>query len=247
MKKEQPTKQHPVPPLWTEYRVTWTFLTRLCASVPADPELVKRMIEAREPRVKPAGALSIQEINEEVLASIERGEGEPDQGYSLLVFQRHNGVLVQRYGTVKAHCKDCARVLSAQFVGKIQGERAFSTRIVNGLYLDPAEYWLPIRRPDGTPITKHDGEFDKAVHVYIPGHGQMSALKRFEYIEPPSLLQFTIKVLGRSVSETDLHHLFMYGGTHGYAGERGDGEGRYEYTLERGESTAAGRTAVAHG
>ena len=46
-------------------------------------------------------------------------------------------------------------------------------------------------------------------------------------------MTFTLKVLGRSVSETDLHHLFEYGGVHGYAGERGDGEGRYNYTIER--------------
>jgi hypothetical protein len=225
-----------LPPLWTRYRVTWTFLTRLCASVPADPQLVKAWLEAREPRVKPAGALSIEEINEEVLASIQRGEGEADQTFSMLVFQRHDGHLVERYGTVKAHAKDCARVLSSQYIGKIDGEKAFSTRIANGLYLDPAQYWLPIQRPDGTPVQAADGTFDKAVHVYVPGRGQMSALKRFEYIDPPSTLVFTAMVLGRSVSETDLHHLFMYGGIHGYAGERGDGEGRYVYTIERLDS-----------
>jgi hypothetical protein len=168
--------------------------------------------------------------------SIERGEGEPDQTFSFLVFQRHAGELVERYGTVKAHIKDCARILSSQYIGKIEGEKAFSSRILNGVYLDPAQYWIPIGREDGEPVRVADGTFDKAIHVYIPGRGQMSALKRFEYIEPPSRMTFTLKVLGRSVSETDLHHLFEYGGVHGYAGERGDGEGRYTYTLERLEA-----------
>jgi hypothetical protein len=54
------------PNLWTEYRVHWMFLTRICASVPADPEIVKKWIDAREPRVKPPARLSIGEINEEV-------------------------------------------------------------------------------------------------------------------------------------------------------------------------------------
>lgn len=53
---------NPSIPLWTKYDVTWTFLTNLCASVPGNPELVNKWLETREPRVKPAGALSIEEI-----------------------------------------------------------------------------------------------------------------------------------------------------------------------------------------
>ena len=234
-----------LPPLWTNYRVRWTFLTRLCASVPADPEIVKKWVEARQPRVKPAGALSIEEINEEVLASIERGEGESDQSFSMLVFQRHAGALVMRAATVKAHIKDCARVLSAQYIGRIENERAFSTRVTNAVYLDETIYWLPIVREDGAPVLDADGAYDKPINVKGP-RGTMNALKRFEFIEPPAVLAFTLKVLGKSVSETDLHHVFSYGGVHGYAGERGDGEGRYSYSVERVDA-ASGRAAVTHG
>jgi hypothetical protein len=230
-KPAAPTSTTPAA-VWTNYRVTWNFITSICASVPADPALVQKWLEARQPKVKPAGALSIQEINEEVVASLERGEGEPEQDYSLLVFQRHQGALCMRHGTVKAHIKDCARVLSAQFIGKIEGERAFSTRVINGVYPDPKTYWIPLLR-DGQPITQADGERDKAVHMFVPGRGQMSALKRLEYIEPPCSLTFMLKVLGRTVSNTDLRTLFEYGGVHGYAGERSDGEGRYEFELTK--------------
>jgi len=229
-----------LPALWTEHDVRWMFLTRLCASVPADPAVIQAWIAARQPRVKPAGALSIEEINEEVVASIERGEGEASQDYQMLVFQRHGGFCVERAGTVKAHMKDCARVLSAQFIGRIQGERAFSTRVINGVYLDPATYWLPITRLDGDPVRTADGAFDKAIHVRGPRGEMLNALKRFEYIEPPSMMAFRLKVLGRSVSETDLHHLFTYGGVHGYAGERGDGEGRYTYEITRVDAAERG-------
>lgn len=217
--------------IWQQYRVRWHFLTRLCGSVPADPELVQRWQEARRPAVMPAGARSIQEINEEVLATLERGDEDTSE-YSLLQFQRHGGGLVQRYGTVRAHIKDCARVLSAQYVGRIQGARAFSTRVINGVYLDEHEYWLPILRPDGSPVATGDGFMDKAVHVRGPRGEPLNALKRIEFVEPPSMLVFTLKVLGQSVAESDLHMLFEYGGVHGYAGERSDGEGRYEYELE---------------
>lgn len=227
--------------LWTPYKVRWTFLTRLCASVPADPEIIQKWLEAREPRVKPAGALSIQEINEEIVASIERGE--PEQSYSMLVFQRHGGLLVMRAATVKAHIKDCARVISNQVVGRIKGERAFSTRVINGVYPHTDQYWIPIRRMGGSPIADADGAFDKPIHVRGPHGEPLNALKRFEYIDPPSIMDFTLNVLGRSVSETDLHNLFIYGGQHGYAGERGDGEGRYSYTIERVDAEAE-RTAT---
>jgi hypothetical protein len=219
------------PSVWTQYRVTWHFLTRLCGSVPADPEMIQKWLEVREPRVKAAGARSIQEINEEVLASLEEGEKDESE-FSLLKFQRHDGILVQRYGTVRAHFKDCARVLSNQYIGRIKGERAFSTRVVNGVYLDEHQYWLPILR-EGSPVTDSDGFMDKAVHVRGPRGEPLNALKRIEYIEPPSSITFTVKVLGQSVTEDDLHTLMEYGGTHGYAGERSDGEGRYEYEIER--------------
>lgn len=215
--------------IWTIYRVRWEFLTRLCGSVPADPEIVKKWIEARAPRVKPAGAKSIQEINEEVLSTLSQQEEEPE--FSMLTFQRQNGGLVMRYGTVRAHLKDCARVLSAQYVGRIQGERAFSTRVINGVYLDEHAYWLPVMRPDGKPVRESDGFVDKAVHVRGPRGEPLNALKRVEYVDPPSAIEFTLKVLGKSVTEDDLRILFEYGGVHGYAGERSDGEGRYDFTL----------------
>ena len=214
--------------IWTRYRVTWRFLTSLCGSVPAAPELVKAWLESRAPDVRAPGGRSISEINEEVLATL--AEVEPLQA-SMLTFQRVNGEMVMRAGTVRAHIKDCARVISAQFVGRIKGERAFSTRVVNGVYLPAETYWIPIQRPDGSHLMSPDGARDKPVHIKGP-RGTFNALKRFEYVMPPAELRFELRVLGQSVTEDDLHTLFQYGGVHGYGGERGDGEGRYEYELE---------------
>lgn len=240
--------------LWTFYRIRFTFLTWLCSSVPADPEIARKWIDARRPRVRPAGARSIEEINEEVLASLERGEGEADQEHSTLVFQKHAGYLVMGMRTVRGHYKELAGTISRQHTGKIEGEQSFAVRVKNGIYYHPREYWLPVRRLDGSLIVQADGAYDKAIHPKTK-QGPISAIKTFEYIEPPSMIEFTLRVLNThvrrttkdqttgesktvthvmpSVPEDDLHILFEYGGTHGYAGERGDGEGRYEYTLER--------------
>lgn len=219
--------------LWNYFRVRWTFLTRVCGSTPADPEMILAWLESQRPKVKPAGAKSIQEINEEVLASLESGAADELPQYSLLRFQRHNGAIAMRSSTIRAHIKDCARVLSAQYIGRIERERAFSTRVVNGVYPDPKTYWVPILQFDGSPVTESGGFFDKAVHVKGPRGEPLNALKRIEYVEPPTVMEFTLMVLGESVVEDDLHMLMEYGGTHGYAGERSDGEGRYEFEIER--------------
>lgn len=216
--------------IWTNYRITWRFLTRLCGQTPADPDIISRWIATRAPENKPAaGGKTLQEINEEVLASLET---EPDEKKaSVLVFQRHEGQIVMRAATVRAHMKDCARQISSLYVGKIVGERSFAVRIINGLYHDEREYWLPVRQLDGTPMTETSGIYQKPVHVMSP-QGPMNSIKAIEFIEPPSMITFVVKVLGKAVSVSDMETLFSYGGVHGYAGERSDGEGRYEWDIE---------------
>ncbi len=92
-------------------------------------------------------------------------------------------------------------------------------------------YWIPILRPDGSRVTDNDGAMDKAVHVRGAMGQPMNALKTFQFVDP-ARMDFTLKVLGKSVSLNDLETLFEYGGTHGYAGERGDGEGKYTFEIE---------------
>jgi len=220
--------------IWQRFRVTWHGLTQLCGSVPADPEIVSAWLKARQPRVRPPGGKSMDEVQQEVYDSLERGEEFDETSSNILVFQRHAGAICVRAATIRAHLKDCSRQLSGMY-GREQGERAFSTRVVNDLYLDDSPYWIPILRPDGTPLPKHDGERDKAVHPK-PG---ISALKRFEYVEPWRL-DFVLKVLAPEIKgkrkarlqQADLEILMQYGGTHGYAGERGDGEGKYAYEIK---------------
>jgi hypothetical protein len=217
---------------WTRFTVRWHGLTKLCGSVPADPEIVKAWLLARTPRVQPPGGLTLDQINEEVLASLSEDRdalGHPKDESAILTFQRHAGQCVMRGATLKAHLKDCARRLSAR-VGKIEGESAFSTKVINYLYPDPAQYWVQVLRPDGTPVSKHDGEMDRPVTTRFG-----TALKRFEWIEPWRL-DFTIQVFTTSgrpaVGLEDLRKLLLYGGVHGYAGERGNGEGKYSADIE---------------
>lgn len=216
--------------IWDIYRVELNFLNSLCSSVPSNPEMISAWLDARAPEHAPPGSRTIKEINEEVFASLPDAETTEEQyERTLLVFQRDQGHLVMRAATIRAHIKDCSRQISSMYVGKIKGEKSFATRIINGVYLDEKEYWLPLLR-GGEFVTKPDGVREKAVHARGPRGIPINALKAFEFVNQPTL-RFTLKVLRGSVKIDDLETVLTYGGVHGYAGERGDGEGKYAYKI----------------
>lgn len=215
--------------VWTPITVRWDFVSHVYAQVPGDPEVIAKWIEARKPRVRPPGGKSIDEIQEEVFASL--AEGEPEPEYQMLVFQyvelEGQRVIALRQETIRAHLKDCASVLSAQFIGKVEKERSFAVKFKNGVYLDPRTRWLPLRRPDGSVITKPDGEIDRMVHTW-----RGNALKRIQYLEAPLSVTFRLLLLGRSITAKDLGRVLDYGGVHGYGGERSLDGGKYLPNIE---------------
>jgi len=224
--------------MWTEYDVTWDFITKLCASVPADKNLIEKWLVSRQPKVKPPSGKTITEINEEVVNSLANQEEEPS---SLLIFQANCNSLVIRADTIRAHLKDCARVLSQLYVGKVQGEKSLAVRVKNGVYPDQSQYWIPVNRPEGGSVTKADGQMERPVHSMTPRGIPINALKCFEWIEPATLV-FRLKVLGDCVKEADLYTIMEYGGVHGYGGERSAGEGKYVFRLTKIKEAENGRT-----
>ncbi len=224
--------------MWSKFEVQMDFLTKLCGSVPSDPLMVKKWLEARKPANRPPDSKSIDEVAAEVL------ESAPEEiEASTLIFQRQEGGLVVRLATIRAHLKDCARTLSRLWVGKVEKEASFAVKVLNCVYYDPAVYWLPIlSQVDDKQAREPTGTLDKAVHAMTP-RGMISALKTYEYVENARLrvplLVMTAKSGRLSISEDDLSSLFSYGGVHGYAGERSDGEGRYVATIKRTEALEA--------
>lgn len=220
-------------PVWSKYRVSWQFLGKLCGSVPQQPDMIDGWINAQAPKVRPPNTRSMREIQEEVFATLPVAveDAEDQEERVTLGFQAVEGRLVMRGGTVRAHYKDCARILSSLYVGKIQGEKSFAVKVVNSVYVE--DYWIPILRDDGTPVTVADGAYDKAVHV-MTSMGQRNALKRIQFVTEPRMV-FTVKVLGRAIGKRDLETIMEYGAVHGYAGERSDGEGRYTFEITEAE------------
>jgi len=215
--------------LWTEYDVVWTFIRKLCGSVPGNPHLLETVLKARSPKVRPPGGKSIPEIQEEIVATLEEEEEEP----AVNVFQKVNNHLVVRSDNIRAHIKECARIVTWHYVGYVQGEKSLTARTKNCVYID--DYFIQILRPDGKLVADQDGRITKPIHTSGPRGQPINAIKTFEWIEP-ARLDFHLRVFGGVVKVEDLKTIMEYGGVHGFGGERSAGEGKYIFKIiERGK------------
>jgi hypothetical protein len=160
-------------------------------------------------------------------------ESEEKEKTVSLGFQMNKDVLVMRGGTVKAHVKDCCRILfNMVFKESPWKKDNFEKRVVNALQVK--DHWIPLTR-DGVAIKVPDDYFDKAVSIK-DWKGDRSVLRRVLYIMQPTM-EFTLQVLNDDkgealVHQEDIQKIMTYGGVHGYGGERGDGRGRYEFNIE---------------
>ena len=225
------------PSIWVPVKVRMDFVGRVCGSVPASPDIIEKWLAARQPSVKPPASKTIPQTAEEVINTLPDMGEENDalrQG-TMVVFQRVEGRLAVRAATIRAHLKDCCSQVQNQLVGRIKGERNFTTRIKNGLYVSGGfrdatgtEFLHVIR--DGNPVTKGDGFQERLVHSNTP-QGPINAIKQFEYVVRP-YIKFAAALLGTSVKAEDLATLMKYGAVHGYGGERSQQEGQYTFEIE---------------
>ncbi len=221
--------------MWTEFSIKMNFLNRLMGGTPADPEIQRKMLEARMPKNRPPESRSIDEIAEEVLASTVDVALE-DEAPSLNIFQRdpETGFLSVGMRTIRGHIKNVSTVLSSLYAIKVKGEKSFGVRAKNSIYYPPHIYWIPILDEGGKPMIKPDGIREKPIH-FMTRMGQRSAIKVMEFVNRPSL-EFELWILtspgGKpSISQKDLETIFTYGSVHGYGPERGDGEGKYSFDV----------------
>lgn len=205
--------------MWIYGEIAMTFNRRLCGSVPLKKEIVESWLTARMPKRKPQEGKSIEEIETEVLESIEDIEEKVTLG-----FQENEKGLFVRSGTIKAHVKDSANQIKDVIKPPVKN---FRGKVANKFYID--EYHVYLKRNDDF-IQSEDGEFDQPVHV-ITRQGPRSALKIIQFLNQPSL-QFHCKLMiDKEVIPENIEQVFEYGSIHGYGGERGMGEGRYSYQI----------------
>ncbi len=225
--------------IWKPYKVTLNFVSRLCGSTPANKEMLQGWLDSRKPSVRPPSGKTIAAVVEEVANRLEDQGASNDEAEkkSTVTFQSVDNKLVVPAFTVRAHIKDCTSQVQNQLTGRIKGERNFTTRVKNGLYVkgdftDPAGTDVISMMRSGKPVAvaEIDGYQERTVHASTP-QGPISAIKKFAYVLKPTLT-FVVSLLGESVKPQDLALVLQYGATHGYGGERSMGEGRYQYTIE---------------
>jgi hypothetical protein len=172
------------------------------------------------PKNKPENAeKSIEDLEAEVLESIQETEE-----LTTLGFQQDENGLVIRGGNFKAHLKDCANQIKDEPGVKIKALRA---KVANKVYIQ--EYFVPIFK-NGSQCKEPDNQFGQAIQV-MTRQGPRSALKRIKYIWQPTV-EFTLLLRpDKEVTLEVVKKIFDYGSVHGFGGERGMGEGRYEFMV----------------
>jgi hypothetical protein len=206
--------------MWLRAEVTMNFTRRLCGSIPLKKEMVRPWLESRMPNKKPQDSKLVEEIEQEVLETIEDIEERITLG-----FQRVDGALVIRGGTLKSHLKDCSNQVKDILAPKI---KALRSKVANKLFID--DYFVPLLREE-KPIEKEDGEFDQPVHV-ITAMGPRNALKTIQFINQP-VARFRLRLLkDKEITPEVVEQVFEYGSIHGYGGERSMGEGRYSFKID---------------
>ena len=192
--------------MWKNIEVKMVFLEKLCGSVPQNKEIVKRWLSVRK---APEGA------EEEVLETVE-----DSQEKVTLSFQKDEKGIFLRGGTVKAHLKDCSNQIK-----DVLGVKNLRSKIANKVFVQESRIYL--KRNDSEYVFEVDGEFDQPIHV-ITGLGPRNALKTIRFLTKPNI-EFTLKILeDKEVDIKIIEKIFEYGSIHGFGGERGMGEGRYE-------------------
>ncbi len=73
-----------------------------------------------------------------------------------------DGKLVLRSATFRAHLKDCARILSANCIGKVQGEKTFASKVLNGVYHDEAQQFTPVLKEERHALCRTHGQLREA-------------------------------------------------------------------------------------
>lgn len=218
--------------MFERYAVTLQFENRVCGSVPLSKELVPIWLKSRMPKNKPEGEPDMEAVEQEVMDSIQETEERTTLG-----FQLHEDVLVVRGGTIKAHLKDCSNQIKdvvpnpkpVKSEAK-KGIKALRSKVANMVYVE--EYWVSLLRDDGEPVREEDSSYEQPVHVMTP-MGPRNALKVIRFVEKP-VMRFTLRVLeNRQVTADTIRAILEYGSIHGYGGERGMGEGRYSFTMEK--------------
>jgi hypothetical protein len=209
--------------LWDIYDVEIQVRTRIVGGIPKSPDLIRAWLESRAPAKVPAavangGAPHLEKLIAQVQAEMadQAPEGDSAIERSWTGFKRtRDGRPAIESRNVKASFREGSNVCK-----EIIGIRNMKSKCSERVFVDPPRIALE-GAPDPLPWE------DRAVHV-MTAQGPRTALKRFDYVEQPTL-RFWLRVLKDGLfTEEILRTLREYGQENGLGAARSQDEGKYD-------------------
>lgn len=226
--------------LWTRYRITLRIKNRIVGGIPTNPDLIKGWIAANMPAASEAEKekLAAKTIEDLGSAAEEKAEG------MWTTFKRKDGALCIESRGVKAMFKEASNILrdmltKAELASKKgNGEKDekkkdekkskytnLKAKLAERLFVE--DDLIPILR-DGKTILKPDVTEERAIHV-MTAQGPRTALKRYDAINAPATVQFTVRHLREGLVDRELiETLLEYSGWNGLGADRSQGNGLFE-------------------
>ncbi len=229
MVKKTETKSEPKrkkdEPMFKKYKISLNFENQFAAGIPEDPSRLLDFLDARAPTKVPEDAVPIEDLAEIVADQTLPSDDSSEEAAMTTTFKQQDGTLVYEARCIKAHFKDCAFILSKNFLEK----RGLKTAVANRIQVGPE--MLKLHR-NGEMLTDVDGKEIRPITVQTR-QGPRTAVKIVKFVNAPQF-EFILTVLNDGVVDIDLlTTLLTYGGTmKGMGQDRNMGWGRYSFEIE---------------
>lgn len=109
--------------------------------------------------------------------------------------------------------------------GVSSGGKGYKNATAERVFVD--EHRIRLYRPDGTLITEPDGQELFIGHVTGP-QGKRSTLSYFDYVAPPAIAIFTVKVLDNFIQPDEWARIWQHAEYNGWQAKRSQGFGTFK-------------------
>lgn len=218
-------KEKKVMSMFKKYRVTVDFINQFAAGIPEDPNKLLDFLDSKKPSKEPENAIPLEDLAETIEEQLLEPLEETGEEAMTTTFKQFDGKIAYEARCVKSHLKDCAFILSRNYLEK----RGLKTAVANRIQIYPD--MLPLSR-NGKYLEEVDGKEIRPITVQTR-QGPRTAVKIVKFVNAPHM-EFYITVLNDGVVTLELlTTLFNYGSVmKGMGQDRNMGWGRYKYEIE---------------
>lgn len=244
--------------MWARYNIELEFRNRVIGGIPNDPELIKGWIQANMPakteeerkKIEAATMSELPKLTEEKAEGMWTTFKGDDKGLYLegrcakAMFKESANIL--RDFLIKDEAEDRkSKKKDAEKNGKEaekEGKSRFTAlkaKLAERLYVEEDKLYL---MRNGDFIKKPHGNEEKPIHI-MTAQGPRTALKRFDYIEAPAQVKFTVRLLRDDIVDEDLVRVLLeHSAWNGLGADRSQGNGLFSVL-----KVEAAKQAEAHG